>query len=232
MRSEGTLDPIRSIRASWALLKHGGIRFWAHGVLLFALEFAGVCAFLLTFSAWSPVPESRCGFRAIHPGTLVIAGGLFVCSSASWASIARSSDPGAAPRGSAILITRFSGELLLLLALAPVGISVSCLGGAWRLAASIVALCGFAYAALGLSFVPQVAAFERLGVIDSLRRSWSLARGHRWRLLAHRGSLWVLVVLGACTCVGLFVVGPLVNAARIESYLALTRGRDREATRA
>jgi hypothetical protein len=132
-------------------------------------------------------------------------------------------------RGRAILASRLASELVLLLALAPVGISLRFVEGAWRVPVSITCLCAFGYVSLGLSFVPQLPAFEDLGVVATMRRSWSLASGHRLRLLLHRVALWVLVGIGACTCVGLLAVGPIVNVSRIESYLALTRERDRAA---
>lgn len=91
--------------------------------------------------------------------------------------------------------------------------------------ALIVGLWGCVYVSLGLSFVPQVAALEGLGVVPSIQRSWALARGLRLRLLVYHAVLRAIVCVGVCCCVGVFVAIPLVNVSRVESYLALTRER-------
>jgi hypothetical protein len=165
---------------------------------------------------------------------------LFVGSSVTWKSLAEVVVPQLDsrenvrrdPRVLAVLAARFAGEIYGLLAAAPLILCLIC-GRGWIVGpAAVLSLWFFAYFALGLVFVPQVAAFEELGVVDSLVRSWSLARGRRLRLLAYHAALRGGLALAACSVVGLFFAAPLVNLSRIESYLALTRALDREAPRA
>lgn len=73
-------------------------------------------------------------------------------------------------------------------------------GGEWWIA--LVALCVsiFAtfYMAASWMVSPAIATLEGLGPVASLRRSWSLANGHRWRILGLMALLLILqVVLSA-----------------------------------
>ena len=243
MRSDEALDPIRSLRVALTLLNTAGMALWGRAALLFVGEVGGAWALTLAILAWPP--NSRCG-NAWHLREIRIAGvvglTLFVASCVAWRNFARAVErsvpdfaapPRSKPRVLAILSARFVSESLLLMAVLPSALktllSIQWPGNAARLAALILWLCGFAYVALGLSFVPQVAAFEGLGVLACLKRSWSLARGRRLRLVVYRATLFVIVALGACSCIGIFIAMPLVNIARVESYAALTQAHDRAA---
>jgi hypothetical protein len=80
------------------------------------------------------------------------------------------------------------------------------------------------YVLLGLILTPQAVALEGLGAPQALTRSWSLARGQRWRLLLYYLVLWLVTCLGffAC-CVGVFATASLAYTALNESYLRLIR---------
>ena len=103
------------------------------------------------------------------------------------------------------------------------------IGFAILVAGAIVYLPVWVYVRLGLLLVPQAVALEGLQPVDSLRRSWSLVSGHRWMLLWYSILTWIWYAIGFCACcVGIFLTGTMTEAAKTESYLALTRGGERK----
>lgn len=74
------------------------------------------------------------------------------------------------------------------------------LGGEWWIAVIVlcVAVGATFYMAASWMVSPAIATLEGLGPVASLRRSWSLASGHRWRILGLMALLFILqVVLSA-----------------------------------
>ena len=93
----------------------------------------------------------------------------------------------------------------------------------------IVWLPVFAYIGLGLELADQAVALEGLQPVDSVRRSWSLVRGHRWMLLWYWIVTGIFGMIGICACcIGIFLTGTMTEIAKSESFLALTRGGERE----
>lgn len=74
------------------------------------------------------------------------------------------------------------------------------LGGEWWIALIVLCVALFAtfYMAASWMVSPAIATLEGLGPVASLRRSWSLANGHRWRILGLMALLIILqIVLSA-----------------------------------
>jgi len=74
------------------------------------------------------------------------------------------------------------------------------LAGEWWIALIVLCVALFAtfYMAASWMVSPAIATLEGLGPVASLRRSWSLANGHRWRILGLMALLVILqVVLSA-----------------------------------
>lgn len=81
----------------------------------------------------------------------------------------------------------------------------------WMIVAGILVLCvGTAYLAASWMVSPAIATLEGLGPIASLRRSWSLSSGHRWRIL---GLMLLLVILQ-------FVLSALISLLLVASIAA------------
>jgi len=94
--------------------------------------------------------------------------------------------------------------------------------------ATLVLLVLVVYVQLGLAFVSQAVALEGRRPGEALRRSWEIARGHRWQLLLYWIVLIVFALLGFCLCcVGVLFTSALMRVAVTESYLAWTRGDER-----
>ena len=86
----------------------------------------------------------------------------------------------------------------------------------------------FFYVWLGLLLADQAVALEGLQPVDSIRRSWSLVRGHRWMLLWYSIVTGLFAAVGLCACcIGIFLTGSMTEVAKSESFLALTRGGER-----
>jgi hypothetical protein len=97
------------------------------------------------------------------------------------------------------------------------------------IAAGLVWLPVPVYVLLGLALVKPVVALEGLDPFAAFARSWSLARGHRLRLLWFFVALEVLTLSGLCLClIGVMFTWTLTRVAWIDAYLALTRGGERE----
>lgn len=85
------------------------------------------------------------------------------------------------------------------------------------------------YVALGVALTEQVVALEGLRPVDSVRRSWSLVKGHRWMLLWYSIATGFFAVIGICACcIGIFLTGTMTEIAKSESFLAFTRGGERD----
>lgn len=81
----------------------------------------------------------------------------------------------------------------------------------WMIVAGVLVLCvGTAYLAASWMVSPAIATLEGLGPIASLRRSWSLSSGHRWRIL---GLMLLLVILQ-------FVLSALISLLLVASIAA------------
>jgi len=85
------------------------------------------------------------------------------------------------------------------------------------------------YVGLGVALTDQVVALEGLQPVDSVRRSWSLVKGHRWMLLWYSIVTGFFAIIGICACcIGVFLTGTMTEIAKSESFLALTRGKERD----
>lgn len=85
------------------------------------------------------------------------------------------------------------------------------------------------YVGLGVALADQAVALEGLQPVDSVRRSWSLVRGHRWMLLWYSIVTAIFAAIGLCACcIGIFLTGTMTEIAKSESFLALTRGQERD----
>jgi len=85
------------------------------------------------------------------------------------------------------------------------------------------------YVGLGVALVEQAVALEGLEPVESVRRSWSLVRGHRWMLLWYSIATGIFSAIGICACcIGIFLTGTMTEIAKSESFLALTRGGERD----
>ncbi|MFN0009457.1 MAG: hypothetical protein ACKVXR_16285 [Planctomycetota bacterium] len=85
------------------------------------------------------------------------------------------------------------------------------------------------YVGLGVALSDQAVALEGLGPVDSVRRSWSLVKGHRWMLLWYSIVTGFFAMLGICACcIGVFLTGTMTEIAKSESFLAYTRGQERD----
>lgn len=85
------------------------------------------------------------------------------------------------------------------------------------------------YIGLGVALSDQAVALEGLQPVDSIRRSWSLVRGHRWMLLWYSIVTGIFAVIGLCACcIGIVLTGTMTEIAKSESFLALTRGKEYE----
>lgn len=88
------------------------------------------------------------------------------------------------------------------------------------------------YVMLGLGFGQVAISLDRLGAMEALDRSWTLAKGNRFRLLLFGfvngifGAVAAFVGLMLC-CVGLLATGPaatgVVVCAQANAWLMLTR---------
>jgi hypothetical protein len=80
----------------------------------------------------------------------------------------------------------------------------------------------YLFVGLGLTLAVQAVAIEGLQPTEALRRSWSLVRGNRLRLLVYWIALFVFTLIGLCLCcVGMLGTGALAQIAANESYLEL-----------
>jgi hypothetical protein len=89
------------------------------------------------------------------------------------------------------------------------------------------------YVGLGISLGAHAVTLEKRGPVDALKRSWHLASGNRWTLLAFffcNGLVGLLAAVAGVLmcCVGLIVTVPgaraITDFATTESFLLLTRG--------
>lgn len=81
--------------------------------------------------------------------------------------------------------------------------------------AGLAAVVLFTFLIASWMLVPVVATIERAGPVQALRRSWTLSKGARWRVLALLSLLLILqVILGvlfAFVFLGAFITDPLVR---------------------
>lgn len=90
--------------------------------------------------------------------------------------------------------------------------------------ATLLGLLVASYILLGISLMVPAVAVEGLGPKAALIRSWSLARGHRLRLLWYHFVLVVFTLAGLLVCcVGVVATLTIVEVAYFESYLRLVR---------
>lgn len=188
----------------------GGIRraLTATGALLAVLMFAYVLAFVAAVNTLvaSVLPGGGGGFGLTLPvsplgaGLVALAG--YVVGVAVTVVAARAFTRGPAERGSfdASLVTRRVGRATL-----------SALGA--NLVVSVAVSLGFVllvvpglFLSVSFVFVVFAVAVEDRRAVPALRRSWALARGHRWRLLA------IVIVVGVGTG-GIASLGSLVSVA-------------------
>lgn len=81
--------------------------------------------------------------------------------------------------------------------------------------AAIVAVALFTFLIASWMLVPVVATIERTGPLHALRRSWTLSKGARWRVLALLTLLlilqMILALLFAFVFLGAFIADPFVR---------------------
>lgn len=103
------------------------------------------------------------------------------------------------------------------------------LGAAILVAGAVLYLPVIIYVGLGVGLTDQVVALEGLQPVDSIRRSWSLVKGHRWMLFWYSIVTAIFAFIGICACcIGVFLTGTMAEIAKSESFLAYTRGRERD----
>ena len=80
------------------------------------------------------------------------------------------------------------------------------------------------YVFLGLSLAPEAVAIEGYTAVESIKRSWSIVKGNRLRLLLYYIVTGIVAFLGlfAC-CIGVIFTSTLVYIAYMDSYLRLVR---------
>lgn len=255
MRFEEAFDPVRSLRASWAALSAAPAPLWVGGILMFLTDSGGGGG-PWGMQGKGSGRELEELWPLIVAGAAVsccMGIAFFVLSSWVWIGFANSveevmrtgrGDVGrvfeSKGRVVTMMLARVLSGLLTVLALVPLVIAVG--AAVWLdqshmlprvpaigmgITGGVVGLFVVAYVALGLTFVPQSVALEGADAVDAVRRSWSLAQGHRWRLFFFHLVTGVFLLLGFCLCcVGVFATGTLATIARVESYVAFTRGSE------
>ena len=242
-------DPIRAFQAAWRLLTRSPLPLLVGGILLVAMDIAWQVGVRLDetgrISEDAVIGALACG------GCVGLA--LFLLSSWITLGLATAVETtithGRATVGDAFdargrLFEMVLGRVLVFLIWLGSLIPFVLIGlGAWFLHESLrvpeeivvisTLLAGLAYLpfwlylVLGISLFMSAIAIEGLGPTASVRRSWELVRGNRWRLLLYWIVVAVFSLLGICLCcVGIFLTGTLGNIALYESYFALTRGDD------
>lgn len=135
-----------------------------------------------------------------------------------------------------MIIAFLPGGLLLGIGIGMEIEAIAAIGGVLML---IIGIPGLYYVALGLSFGSHALVLEGRSPMDALDRSWSIARGNRWRTLfflicmgfVHFGAVIVGFLL---CCIGLIFTGPAARATCdvgfTESFLMHTRGEEEAKT--
>ena len=250
-------DPFRALQTSWTAVKQAPVPLLLGGMLLaFTGGGGGVGVPIdpsrggrdVDVEAFLPLLLGAIGFGCC----LAIAFFLF----SSWIAIGFQrvvldvlrtgrGDPGtvfdARGRFWDMVLARLFAGLIQLAAFLPFAVVLG--GVAWALSERAiddeVAIAAFVvvgllaaivsiYVGLGVSMTAQAVALEDLSPADALRRSWSIARGHRWRLLLYWIVVGLFALLGLCACcIGVLFTAALARIAATESFLALTRGAER-----
>jgi len=80
--------------------------------------------------------------------------------------------------------------------------------------------------ALGLGLTIPLIVDREQGVIDSLKESWELTTGHKGALFVWGLLAFALFIAGlAACCIGVIVVGPIVQIAYAFIYLRISGQR-------
>ncbi len=256
MTFEEAFDPIRSLKASWSALKVAPAPMWVGGILIFVLDGGGGGGGGFNpggMNNRSDMEELVPIFLAVAGLACCMAVVFWVLASWIWIGFANSveevlrtgnCDVGRVFESKGRLVTmmlaRLLAGILAVLSFVPMAIAVGAAAflGVQEIvpevaaigmgvAGGIVGFLVFIYVALGLVFVPQVVALEGLDVVESIRRSWSLAESRRLRIFFYYFVVYVFMLLGFCLCcIGVFATGTLFAISRVESYLAFTRSND------
>jgi hypothetical protein len=243
-------DPIRALKSAFAAMNRAPVRLWLGGILILILDgnvgtgsnsvgqnaqhmdpalaiglLSGACCLgLLIFiaSAWitpgvlfglrEVLQDGELGERGMfeHRGRFVplllsrlLVSVLVVCV---FVVIA----------GGTLVIVLLARSLqtlsLPMVLLAPV-----------MLLAGLAALISIIYIFLGFYLMEGAVVFEERSPVEALKRSWSLVRGNRWRLVWFGLVSVFVTLLGlvAC-CVGVIATGAVARLAAPEAFLRLT----------
>lgn len=210
-----------SISAAWsetaAYVRREGQLLFPIAFLLLALP-GTILQALMPQGPAGGEPEIGSWAWLIIPVMLIsLFGYLTLC----WLAVRRSGEAGSAfSVASSRLLPLLGAVLLLVIALVLIAIpivfiagGISAAAGGAETAAGSVAFAAILLALLALVIATRlfliypVAAAERVGPIEILRRSWNLTRGHFWKLL---GFLILIVILFAVVAMAVGAVAGLL----------------------
>ena len=101
-----------------------------------------------------------------------------------------------------------------------IGIAVMIIGGLASYAFMI-------YCVIGVVLAESAVIFEDLTPTEAIKRSWSLASGHRWRLVLFFLVNGIFAILGLLLCcVGVLATSAITRLATAEAYLQCTSGEE------
>ena len=261
MQFQTAFDPIRALSASWGILKRAPIAILIGGTAVLMLTDGDEGAALQRLwegevhVRWEDLSEfiwqATIGAASfLTEIVLLLLACFFVTSYAGTVERVVRTGSGqsadllnARGRFAKQVLASLLGEAILVVGLLPmwllyelflwVGVSI---GAGWIVGVGLVFLLvlwlpAIAYLYLGLRFVAQAVAFENLGPIDALRRSWSLVDGNRWSLALYLVVVNIFAALGVLACgVGVLVTGTMKVAAINESYLRLITSDEEQAS--
>ncbi len=79
-------------------------------------------------------------------------------------------------------------------------------------------------AMVGLMFAQYLVIDKSMGPIDAIKKSWSMSKGHKWKLLIFIGAMVLLNIAGALPLlIGLLVTVPVSVLATIHVYRTLLK---------
>lgn len=255
MTFDSAYDPMRALSGAWGLLKKAPATVLIGGILLALLDGGGggggqvrtgggsrseeeialtvaLVAVLVVVGIvlWLFACLVRVGFASALEHTLKMGGdepGRIFQSEGRWLNMVFGTFlKGLATVGAALPLLLFVGGAVGISAAAESGP----LGIVMVIAAVVIWLPLFVYVALGISLVTEGIAVERLDPGEAFRRSWTLVRGNRLRLLVYYIVTSIFVILGvlAC-CIGVLFTGALAQTAHYEAYLRLVRSSEEQA---
>ena len=240
-------DPIRALTASWRLLLRSPLPLFVGGAILMTVGGGGVHGWMFRDHdhhlsgeavAWVLSLSCCCGLLGLLLSSWISIGLAIAVENTVMSGSARFEDLFASKgRFFDMVLLRILVALISLAAAIPFVLIVlaASLGvhalqvppGVVLVAALFLGflyLTVFLYVLLGFSLSVQAVAIEGLAPTAALRRSWSLVRSHRLRLLLYWVALAIFTVLGFCLCcIGVFWTGAMAHVAANDSYLALVK---------